>query len=53
MHADCDGVGERKVFIEPEQPAPLSGFQTSMPLGTDETHGAFIVGRDFMSSLNT
>lgn len=53
MHADCGGVGEKRVFIQPEQPAAFSGFQTTMPLGTYETHGAFIVNRDFLSSLST
>lgn len=53
MPADSGGVSEKRVLVQPEQPAALSAFHTSMPRGTHETHGAFIVSRDFMSSLST
>lgn len=50
MHTDWGGREKR---IQPEQPAAFSGFQTSMPLGTHETHDAFIVSRDFLGSIST
>lgn len=50
MHPDWGG---REKGVQPEQPAAFSGFQPSMPLGTSETRGAFIVSRDLLSSLST